>query len=97
RKDKYGMDRIFLSILMPGEEHDVSRLAESGNTVIQWKAGDHELASFRSALQTARGIYQPEELAAEEFPGEPALKTGAAQLSTSPLYAMILSRAARTL
>ncbi len=37
RKDAYGDDRLFISLSLSGEPHDMSWLAEAGYPLIQWK------------------------------------------------------------
>ncbi len=36
RKDAYGLDRLFVSLALAGEAHDMTSLAEAGHPVVQW-------------------------------------------------------------
>jgi hypothetical protein len=51
RKDRYGIDRLFVSALVGGESHDATPLAHAGHPVVQWRAGDAELTRWEVAAR----------------------------------------------
>ena len=56
RKDAYGNDRLFVSLALAGESHDMGFLAEAGHALMQWRLSDPaEIAGelFRWEIATA--------------------------------------------
>ncbi|HTO98361.1 MAG TPA: bifunctional transaldolase/phosoglucose isomerase [Myxococcales bacterium] len=56
KKEAYGDDRLFISLSLAGESHDMSYLAEAGHPLLQWKlSAPGEIVSefFRWEIATA--------------------------------------------
>lgn len=92
RKDSYGHDRLFVSFAAETDAHDVSYLAESGHTVLQWK-GEEDRALWESAgpLIAQLLAYRPPPESPSE-PSSPSLDADGLQLFAE--HAAILKAAA---
>jgi transaldolase / glucose-6-phosphate isomerase len=78
RKDAYGKDRVFISLSLASEAHDMTYLAESGHTVVQWKLASPEALFgefFRWQIAT---VVMALTLEVEPF-GEPDVEASKAQ------------------
>lgn len=96
KKQQYGNDRLFISISQEGEAHDVSHLAESGHTVLQWRARPDELQQWEAALKVVKELLGPAQ-PPERFDLPLALEQDGLQLFAAEPHAQILRKAARTL
>ena len=93
RKDSYGHDRLFVSFAAGSEAHDVSSLADSGHTVLQWK-GEEDRAPWEAAGPLLKQLLAPKPEAPAALPVEPALDADGVRLFADPMHAMILKSAA---
>ncbi len=103
-KESYGLDRLFISITIEGEEQKLPRLAESGQPLLHWTLPapldlSAELARWEAAAAvTARILDVGPARAAESTPEtEPALRAQGFALFTDAVQAQILRKAAGTL
>lgn len=102
RKDSYGHDRLFVSIALESEAHEMTFLAESGHTVVQWQLASLSGEFLRwemigSALTRLLGppASPANEPAAPEK--EPALRAQGLAIFAAADHAQILRKAAGTL
>ena len=103
RKDAYGLDRLFFSIALSSEAHDMTYLAEAGHPVVQWTLEPPELLGALVRWEIAAGALGAllEVAAAAPAAGapvsEPSLRAGRLALFTDGVHAQILRKAAGTL
>ena len=102
KKDQYAKDRLFVSVALASETHDVSFLAESGHPVLQWKLEPDEIAGELARWETAAWVMRqllPEQdlPASEPLPAEPALRAKGLALFASSDHAQVLRKVAGTL
>lgn len=103
RKDAYGLDRLFVSVSLAGEAHDMTYLAESGHPVVQWALPPEELpgelarweitaATLAALLEVAPALPEPPAPS-----GEPSLRANGLALFADAVQAQTLRKAAGTL
>ena len=105
KKDAYGLDRLFISVALESEAHDLTWLAEAGHPVLQWTLSSPaalfgELVRWEIAAATMGALLDvpPTEKPEAEAPSaEPSLRANGLALFADPVQAQILRKAAGTL
>lgn len=108
RKDAYGLDRLFFSMALAGEAHDMTYLAEAGHPVVQWTLESPAelfgaLVRWEIAAEALGALLEIAPLAVVPLseagapPGEPSLRARGLALFADPVHTQILRKAAGTL
>ena len=99
KKSEYASDRLFVSIALATEAHDMTYLAESGHPVLQWTIEPDEIgaeiARWRIANALVEELVEKPQTEAVTMPAEPSLRTRGLALFAP--HADILRKAAGTL
>ena len=103
RKDAYGPDRLFFSLALAGEAHDMTYLTEAGHPVVQWTLEPPELLGALVRWEIAAATLGALLGGAAAAPAsaapvsEPSLRAGGLALFADAVQSQILRKAAGTL